>query len=125
MEILVARMDGAPDRHGISFALGSIKLTTGVLVTRDFDRSQSPIGVATLRADGANVYADVHLAPGLARRFLNGAYPAIGGQVVESVAGRRGTIVSRFAVREVSLCDQENADPRIGRVWLAVTARGV
>lgn len=99
----VANLDGvARDGDRAPFGPGSIQPKDGVPVRIDFDGR--PIGTATIRVDGAKVFADFDCTEG-----ERGLWPAVGGVVRRSVAG----VIVDFDVFEVSLCYSPNVDPTI------------
>jgi hypothetical protein len=109
--VLVAIMDGIPDRTNEAFAPGSVSAARGIPVTRNFDPRLPPMGLADLIIESTNVYAEIDLMP-----EMKGLYPALGGRAITVTLVDSIRRIDELTALELSLCVAENADPRIGRI---------
>jgi hypothetical protein len=111
IKALVAKTDGVPDRKREALASGSITAAQGIQIVRNFDPRLPSMGLADLVVEGTDVYADIDLTA-----EMEGLYPALSGRavLVTLVDGIRRIDV--WTTLELSLCDAEDTDPRVGRI---------
>lgn len=106
----VLNLDGVPDRHGD--AIRRAILPGAVPVSLGFDASRPPVGIAMLIMGDGGVDAEIRLKdPSLA----SGRYPCVEGLAIES----KGDSVVAMKITGLSLCVDENADPRIQPISVA------
>lgn len=105
---------GNPGTNNLSVSIDHVAVQGNILseVPLKLNFAGEPIGKAKVYKSGSVLKADIEIELLGREEDVNRLYPAIGGIIVK----RKGNVIEKFTLTEVSLCSSPNADNTIANI---------